>query len=386
MNKVVLKKGREKALLRGHPWIFSGAIETIPQVTPGTILPIYSAEMRFLAQGYFNPGNSLAGRVLSFEEGDLKVELKRKVAQAIDLRKRLFDLEKTNAFRLINGEGDGIPGLIVDSYNGHLVIQVHTQGIESLKSYFIEQFIELLEPKSIYEKSLSPSRKEEGLAPYEGNCFGQTPEIVEILENRLKFAVSIPTGQKTGFFLDQRAMRAQIGELSKGRKVLNCFSYSGGFSIYALQGGASSVTSIDSCAKASQLAHENTRLNDLNHHEIVQSDVSEFLDRSDFNWDLVILDPPAFAKRREHVDHALKGYQKLNEKVLRKLPPNSILLTCSCSHFVDEALFQLAVFTASRKAGRFVRILGNHIRAADHPVALTHPEGGYLKSLLLFVE
>lgn len=378
MTRVILKKGRDKALLRGHPWIFSGALASLPKVAPGSILPIYSAEGEFLAQGYFNPGNSLVGRILTFTEGDIQIELKRKLAEAIALRKQFFG-PTTNAYRLINAEGDGISGLIVDYYNGYLVIQVHTQGIENLKSYFIEQLIDLLQPKGIYEKSLSGSRQEDGLEPFEGLCYGEIPETIEILENGLKFAVSIPHGQKTGFFLDQRSMRAQIGQLAKGRKVLNCFAYSGGFSIYALHGGAQSVTSVDSCPYACALAQKNGP------HTVIQSDVFTFLERDDFDYDLVILDPPAFAKKRGNIEHALKGYQKLNEKVLRKLPPRSLLLTCSCSYFIDETLFQLSIFTASRKAERNVRIIGKHVQAPDHPISITHPEGSYLKSLLLFV-
>lgn len=385
MTRAILKKGREKALLRGHPWVFSGALASLPQVLPGTILPIYSAEGQFLAQGYFNPGNSLVGRILSFEEGKIEELLSKQLLQAISMRKQLFGPE-TNSYRLINGEGDGIPGLIVDFYNGYLAIQIHTRGIDNLKTFFIEQLIELIQPKGIYEKSNSPSRQEDGLQPTEGLLYGEVPDTIEILENGLKFTVSLPTGQKTGFFLDQRSMRAQIGELAKGRKVLNCFAYSGGFSIYALNRGALSVTSVDSCAKACALAEQNSLLNNHQNHTAVQSDVFEFLERDNFDWDLVILDPPAFAKRKGNVEHALKGYQKLNEKVLRKLPPNSLLLTCSCSHFVDETLFQLAIFTASRRAGRVVQIIGGHRQAPDHPISINHPEGGYLKSLLLFVQ
>lgn len=385
MNKVTLKPGREKALLRGHPWIFSGAIAALPKIEPGQILPIYSSQGEFLAQGYFNPGHSLIGRILAFEEGNIHELLRKKLLEAINMRKQILD-SSTNAYRLVNGEGDGIPGLIVDFYNGYLAIQVHTCGIENLKPFFVEQLINLIQPKGIYEKSHSPSRKEDGLELFEGPLYGQVPETIEILENNHKFLVSLPSGQKTGFFLDQRSMRAQIGELARGRNVLNCFAYSGGFSIYALKGGAASVTSVDSCPDACRLATENTLLNTLEGHTIVQSDVFEYLDKLDFDHNLVILDPPAFAKKKESVDHALKGYQKLNEKVLRKLPPASLLLTCSCSHFIDETLFKLAIFTASRKAGRSVRIIGAHRQAPDHPIAITHPEGSYLKSLLLFVE
>ena len=265
-------------------------------------------------------------------------------------------------------------------------MQIHTQGIEKLRDFLVQSLIEKLSPKGIFEKSLSPSRREEGLDPIQGNLYGTIPDSIPILENGLQFLISIPHGQKTGFFLDQREMRLKIQSLASTRKVLNCFAYSGGFSIYALQGNAQSVTSVDGCPKACQLAEDNSTLNGFINHEVIQSDVFDFLESTTLDFDLVILDPPAFAKKKNHIKNALKAYQNMNEKVIKNLPKNSILLTCSCSYFVDENLFKRAVFSAALKARRFVKILGQHIQAPDHPIALTHPEGGYLKSLLLFVE
>jgi len=381
VSKVILKEGREKSLLRGHPWIFSGALANMPDCKPGQLLPIYDAEGGFLAQGYFHPGHSLIGRVLSRKRGPIAPILKERLQSALELRKILFDPEITSAYRVVNGEGDGIPGLIVDQYDGHFVIQVHTQGIERLKPLLLDLIKEVFQPKTIYEKSSSSFRSEEGLSPFEGNQFGKTPEFLEVRENGHPFWVSIPNGQKTGFFLDQRNMRALVASLAKGRRVLNCFSYTGGFSLYAAAGGAESVVSIDRCKRACMLAEKNLAL--YANHKIVCADAFEtpFSD-SDF----IILDPPAFAKKRKHLDSALRAYQTLNERALRAIRPKGLLLTSSCSYFVDEQTFQHTLFLAAQKAGRNVQILSKHLQAADHPISLFHPEGGYLKSLLLFVD
>lgn len=385
-KKVVLKPGREKSVLRGHPWIFSGALESLPICDPGTILPVYSSQGEFLAQAYFHPDNSLTGRILSFQQGEIKKKLEQLLISACQLRKQLFEGQKTNAYRLINGEGDGLPGLIVDYYDGYLALQIHTQGIEKLRDFLIQQLVKILSPKGIYEKSLSPAREEDGLEMREGILYGNVPEKISILENGKTFLVSIPEGQKTGFFLDHRSMRQKVEEISKNRRVLNCFSYTGAFSIYALKGGAKEVTSIDSCKTACRLAEENTEINQLKNHQILQADVFDYLESHPIEQDLVILDPPAFAKKRKHLDNALKAYQKINYTVLKGLPPRSFLLTSSCSYHVTEELFVQAVFFAAEKAKRNARILSRHLQAADHPISLNHPEGAYLKSLLLFVE
>lgn len=381
MGKVLLKPGREKSILRGHPWIFSGALAQIPNCQPGEILSICDSQGNFLAQGYFNPGNSLVGRILTYEKGNIRSILKKKLEKAISLRETLFDKSQTNAYRLINAEGDGISGLIVDFYDGYLVVQVHTQGVERLKEELIALLIEQIQPKGIYEKSLSSARGEEGLPPFEGLLYGQVPPLIQIKENGHLIWVSIPEGQKTGFFLDQRDMRKKVGSLSKGKNVFNCFSYTGGFSLYAAAGGAKSVTSLDQCKRACALAEKN--LSGYSNQSVICGDAFEHPFPS---VDFLILDPPAMAKKRKHVDNALRAYQKLNEKAFRAIHQNGFLLTSSCSYFIEERQFQQAIFAAAVKTSRSVRILSKHIQAADHPISLFHPEGAYLKSLLLFVE
>jgi 23S rRNA (cytosine1962-C5)-methyltransferase len=387
-KKVILKEGKEKSLLRKHPWIFSGAIASIPACEPGEILPVYSSDGQYLAQACFHPDNSLSGRVLSFTHQETKDLLKAKIQEALDLRKKFFDPELTNAFRLINAEGDGLSGLVVDYYNDVLVLQISTCGMERLKAQIVEILISLLSPKAIYEKSCSSTRKQEGLKEQEGFLYGEEIKEVEILENGMKFLVSLTQGQKTGFFLDQREMRKLVSCYSKEKKVLNCFSYSGGFSLFALKGGASFVDSVDSCGKASELARKNTRLNGFSkeQHGIHQKDGFSFLKDSDLDYDLVILDPPAFAKKKSDIAEACKGYKEINRTAMEKMPPKSLLLTCSCSYHIDGDLFQNLLFQAASEAKRNVKILHRHIQAIDHPISLNHPEGEYLKSFTLFID
>ena len=355
----------------------------MPAITPGEIVAVFSASGSFLAQAYFHPENSLAGRVLSFSEESIEAVLKDRLTQALHLRQTL-NLD-ANAYRLINAEGDGIPGLIVDYYAEVLVIQVSTWGIEKLKPFLIEALVQIVKPKAIYEKSVSASRRGEGLEDAQGWLYGEPVSQVQIVENGLSFLVSIEEGQKTGFFLDQREMRRLIGTYSSGKRVLNCFSYTGGFSLFALKGGAMHVTSVDSCSKACLLAEQNTALNGFSSHKIVCEDVFSFLSREPIDQEIVILDPPAFAKKRADVDASCQGYKTLNRIVLEKMPPHSLLLTCSCSHFISEELFQNLLFQAAHEARRAVRILSHHRQASCHPTSLYHPEGEYLKSLLLHV-
>ena len=386
MNQgVVLKPGKEKSLLKRHPWVFSGAIADFPSIDNGDILPIFSATGNFLAQGYFHGQNSIAGRVLTFSDQPIQETLSSAIDRAIALRRSFFTDDVTNCFRLINAEGDGMPGLIVDQYDRVLVIQINTCGIEKLKGQIVEMLIAKCKPEAIFEKSTSSARRQEGLADRQGWIYGQHSSELIVRENGLKFYVSLETGQKTGFFLDQREMRKKIGELSRGKRVLNCFSYSGGFSIYALHAGASHVTSVDSSAEAVSLARRNTELNQLDaeRHTIVQADVFDFLRKTPDAYDLIILDPPAFAKKRGDQNAACAGYKEINRigfELLKKggsaLP---LLLTCSCSHFIDEDLFQNVVFQAAVDAHCDAQILSKHSQAPDHPISLAHPEGAYLK-------
>jgi len=373
---VILKKGKEKPLLNGHPWIFSGAVAQMPPHAAGEIYPIYSAAGDFLGEGYFNAKASIVGRLLS--------NLAQRLEQSIAFRQTLFGPE-TTAYRVVNGEGDFIPGLIVDKYGDHLVLQVGTLGIERLKNQIVEHLQRLLNPKAIYEKSTLPSRKEEGLSEVQEWLGSPGQEEVEILESGLRFKISLTEGQKTGFFLDQREMRQKVRTRAKGKKVLNCFSYTGGFSVYAAAGGAMKVDSVDISEKAIALARTNLELNPKVPGNCYVEDVFTFLREHPLDYDLVILDPPAFAKKQKDVMQGCRGYKDINRVALQKMPPGSTLLTCSCSHFVDERLFQMVVFQAAAEARRAVQIIGRHTLAPDHPINLAHPEGGYLKSLLLRV-
>ena len=387
MSKVILKKGKEKALRNRHPWVFSGAVETAPSSMQGEIFPVYSFENQLLGSGYFNSRSSITGRMLTFDAEPPLEALKKHLISAIALRKILLKNQKTTAFRLINSEGDSIPGLVVDQYVDVLIVQIGTLGIDRLKSQIVALLKELCNPSAIYEKSALPSRKEEGLTNIQGNLFGNVPEQITILEHDLQFQVDLMEGQKTGFFLDQREMRQKVRELAAGRKVLNCFGYTGGFSVYAAAGGARKVDTVEISAKALAAARKNMDLNGFNGLEqnYFEADVFTFLRENLLNYDLVILDPPAFAKRQKDVVQACRGYKDIHRIALQKMPANSFLVTSSCSHYVEDKLFQTVVFQAAMEAQRDVQIIGRHFLAPDHPIHLCHPEGDYLKSLVLHV-
>ncbi len=389
-KKVFLKKDKERFIKQNrHPWIFSGAIESFPEgFSSGEIASLYSHGGEFLAIAYFNIENSLSGRILSFEKKPIENILQENIRQSFSFRKELFNLSETNCFRCVNAEEDGLPGLIVDLYDNIVVIQINTLGMDKLRSFIVDALIKELSPRSIYEKSNSSSRLQEGLEKQEGLLYGEEVSDVVVKENGILFAVSITEGQKTGFFLDQREMRKKIGELSKDKAVLNCFSYSGGFSLFALKGGAKEVTSVDSCLKAVELAVTNTELNNfsVDKHHIVRDDVFAFLEEEDLStYDLIILDPPAFAKKRQDIEPASRGYKQLNQSVFERCKKNTLLLTCSCSYFIDDSSFKQILFQAASAAKREVKILQSHIHALDHPISLYHPEGDYLKSFLLWI-
>ena len=377
MSCVILKPGKEKSVLRRHPWIFSGAIASLSSFEDGDILPVYSHDKQLLAHAYFHTKNSIAGRILSFGKEDPLEAVQRNIKEALALRKNL-----PSGKRLINAEGDALPGLIVDEYPGVLVMQITTCGMEKLKPLILKTLIKELSPLSIYEKSHSGARRQEGLSDAKGVLYGDLIPEVTLYENEIPYIVSIPDGQKTGFFLDQKEMRKKISEISLGKKVLNCFAYSGGFSIAALKGGALHVDSVDISLDACELSRRNTP--DLSKHTIIQKDVFDFLKTSPLDYDIVILDPPAFAKKRSDIDAACAGYKEINRTVFQKIKSGSLLLTSSCSSYITPDLFQNLIFQAALEAGRFVRIVGRHIQAYDHPISLNHPEGDYLKSLLLY--
>lgn len=385
---ITLKEGKEKAIRNHHHWIFSGAILNAPSFVDGDILPVRSFKGELLGSAYFNRQSKIIGRMVCFDSTSPLEAIKTNMKAAIKWRCSLFKGTDTNAYRLINGEGDGLPGLIVDQYNDVLVLQIGTLGFDRLRSWIVDFLVETLQPRAIYEKSLLPSRKEECLEPKQGVLFGSLTENVTIMENGLQFSISIPDGQKTGFFLDHREMRQWVKELALNKRVLNCFSYTGAFTAYALAGHALSVDSVDISEQAISQVKHNLELNKLSmkDSQFLAVDAFQFLRENPLNYDLIILDPPAFAKRQKDIIPACRGYKDINRLAISKMPPGSLLLTSSCSYHVDEALFQKVLFQASIEAKRKVQIIGRHRIAPDHPINICHPESDYLKSFLLHVE
>jgi 23S rRNA (cytosine1962-C5)-methyltransferase len=386
--RVVLHKGKDKAIKNRHHWIFSGAVKSLPaDFENGDILPVQSFEGEFLGYAYFNKQCSIMGRMVGFGDTSPEEAIEKNIESAISLRKQFLEI-KTNAYRLVNGEGDSVPGLIVDRYADVLVIQLATLGMEKLKPSIVNLLVKKICPRCIYEKSNLPSRREEGLPDFEGFLYGEKMEIVEIVEDGVRFLVDLIHSQKTGFFLDQREMRWLVGSLAAQKRVLNCFSYTGGFSVCALKGGAIQVDSVDTSEKAIELAKENLKVNgfDIHRQGFYVEDVFEFLRQRELTYDFIILDPPAFAKKKADVVQACRGYKDINRLALSKILPQGLLLTFSCSFYVDEALFKKVVFQAAQEAGRKVRIIQKHHLAYDHPINIYHPESDYLKGFLLYVD
>jgi 23S rRNA (cytosine1962-C5)-methyltransferase len=390
-QSIVLKPERDKHVRNKHPWVFMGAIASYPEFSNGDLLPVINAERNFIGYGYFNRGQSISGRMVSFREGDPMVAIRESMESAAALRKIAVP-PQTDAYRLVNGEGDNLPGLIVDVYKDVAVLQINTLGMENLKPMLVEKLREMIPLKGIYEKSNSATRKKEGLPPADGWAYKvgnfQTLDEAEILEHGLRFTVNFTDSQKTGFFLDQREMRNLVKQHSKGRRVLNCFSYTGGFTVYALAGGAEFADSVDISESAVDGARKNVKLNGFSSEAngFFSQDVSGYLQDTDKDYDFIILDPPAFAKRASDIKNASRGYREINRLAMLKLPAGGLLLTSSCSAHIDRQLFQTIIFQAAKDAKRNVRIISCHILAADHPVNLFYPEGDYLKSLLLYMD
>ncbi len=384
---VILRPGKDKAVRNRHHWIFSGAVDRLPDFEDGSLLPVRDAKGGFLGYGYFNRRSSIVGRMLSFDETPPETALADNIRRAVALRAQMLG-DTTDACRLINSEGDGIPGLIVDRYGPVLVLQVSTLGIERLKPAILDHLREYVGSETILEKSNLPSRKEEGLAPFEGLLDGPPVESVEIREKDLRFHVHLAAAQKTGFYLDQRENRETVRSLARGRTVMNAFCYTGGFTVAALAGGALSAASFDASAPAVELARKNVTLNGLDRPDNAfwTGDVFDVFRDRGLDYDLIILDPPAFAKRRTDVVAACRGYKDIHRVVFKKCRPATLVLTFSCSYFVDEKLFRQVLFQAAGEAGRRVRICGRHRPAADHPVNIFHPEGDYLKGFLLHID
>ncbi len=389
---ITLRRGKEESLRRFHPWVFSGAIASAPEnLEEGDIVEVRSSDGTPLGVGHYQIG-SIAVRMLSDEIIEINREYYfNRLNNALRLRKALGLLrDDNNAFRLVHGEGDFLPGLIVDVYGQTAVVQAHSVGMHYARDIIAECLVSLpgASLRNVYYKSETTLPYKASLDPQNDYIIGSYDTDITV-ENGLKFRVDWLKGQKTGFFVDQRDNRSLLRHFARGRRVLNMFCYTGGFSVYALSGGATLVHSVDSSAKAVSLTRDNVRLNfgDDAPHEAFAEDAFKYLaEMKDGAYDLVVLDPPAFAKHRGAIKNALRGYQKLNARAMEKMPEGSILFTFSCSQAVSKEQFRLAVFSAAAQVGRRVRILHQLTQPADHPINIYHPEGEYLKGLILYIE
>jgi 23S rRNA (cytosine1962-C5)-methyltransferase len=396
---IYLKKGKEDSLTRKHPWIFSGAISRCDDnMEEGEVVRVMSGKGDFIAIGHWQIG-SIAIRVLSFDDVAIDGEFyENKLSIALDVRKSIGLLRGGNnideknintTYRLVHGEGDGLPGLVIDMYDGTAVMQAHSIGMHVHRHIIAESLKKVMgeELKAVYYKSETTLPFKADLGQENGFLIGKSTNDVAH-ENGLKFHIDWLKGQKTGFFIDQRDNRALLEQYSKGRRVLNMFCYTGGFSVYSMRGGAELVHSVDSSSKAVELVNKNIALNfpGDTRHQAFAADAFKFLDEMASNYDLVILDPPAFAKHRDALKQALRGYTKLNAKAMEKMPNGSILFTFSCSQAVNKEQFRTAIFAAALQTGRQIRILHQLHQPADHPININHPEGEYLKGLVVYLE
>jgi 23S rRNA (cytosine1962-C5)-methyltransferase len=384
--RIILKKGREKPLLRGHPWVFSGAVARVEgDPSPGDFGEVYSMEGQFLGLGHLNLRSQIILRLLTQKREEIGADFYRERISKAALLRQEWLTGKTDAYRMVNGEGDFLPGLIVDRYGKTLVLQCLTAGMERQKELLLELIVNNLFPQTVYERSDAPTRKEEGLPETSGLLYGEdVPDRVEIEEYGCRFKVDIRRGQKTGFYLDQRENRSILGGLSEGKKILDCFCYTGPFSIHAGSGGAREVTLIDSSEEALDRAEEHFALNHLGEipHRLIRGDAFNVLRNLEQEYDIVVLDPPPFAKKKSHLSTASRGYKDLNLQAFRLLKKEGLLFTFSCSHHMGWDLFQKVVFSAAVDAGRRVQFLSRIGHPVDHPIDLNHPEGEYLKGLI----
>ncbi len=386
LPKVILKRGKEKPVLRGHPWVFSGAVARIEgEVSPGDIGEVYSQDGHFLSLGHLNPCSQIIVRILTPRREELGENFfKERISRAVHLRKELFK-GKTNAYRVINGEGDSLPGLIVDRYQETLVLQCLTAGMERIKEILTKSLVKEFHPQNLYERSDVATRREEGLTESRGLLYGKdVPEFVEIEEYGRRFRVNVKKGQKTGFYLDQRENRFLLKGLSEGRKILDCFCYTGAFSIHGGSGNAREITLIDSSEEALAMAEEHFGLNQFMKipHQCIRGDVFEVMRSLEGGYDIIILDPPPFAKKKGNLPTASRGYKDLNLWAFRLLNREGLLLTFSCSHHMNWDLFQKIVFSAALDSGKSIQLLGRMGHPWDHPIHLSHPEGEYLRGLI----
>ena len=393
MIKIYLKRGKDESLRRFHPWVFSGAIQRIEgKQEEGELARVYSSDGEYIATGHWQIG-SIAVRVLTFDDEPIDDSFwDQRLTAALEVRQSIgvADNEQNNTYRLVHGEGDHLPGLIIDIYGQTAVMQAHSVGMHICRNEVAASLKRVIQDRinHIFYKSETTLPFKADLGQENGFLLGGSPDNIA-LENGLKFHIDWLRGQKTGFFVDQRENRSLLEHYSRGRDVLNMFCYTGGFSVYAMRGGAHKVHSVDSSAKAVDLVNANVELNfpGDSRHEAFAEDAFKFLQQMEQDaYDLIILDPPAFAKHKDALHNAMKGYTRLNVRAFEKIRPGGILFTFSCSQAVSKDQFRLAVFTAAAQSGRRVRILHQLHQPADHPINIYHPEGEYLKGLVLYVE
>lgn len=394
MVEIKLKKGKEKAVLQRHPWVFSGALEKVKgEPTNGDVVKVCSANNDFLAYGYYNDQSRVAVRLLEWDENETinAAWYEQKIKKAIESRAHLFKSKDTNAYRLIFSEADFLPGLIVDQYADFLSVQILSTGIEKAKSIIIDILVQVLQPKGIFDRSDATARTHEGITAENGLLWGEAPAaFIAVKENGITYHINIAEGQKSGFYCDQRDNRLILANYAKGKTVLDCFSYSGGFSLNAFKQGAKEVTSVDSSALAIETLKQNIELNQFNtkSHVAIQSDVNKQLrafKEEGKKFDIVVLDPPKYAPSRSALDRAARAYKDLNRLGLLLLESGGLLATFSCSGAVDIETFKQIIAWAALDAGKEVQVIRQFSQPEDHPVRLSFPEGEYLKGLLIRV-
>ncbi|WP_266205547.1 class I SAM-dependent rRNA methyltransferase [Pontibacter kalidii] len=392
LTKLYLAPGKEHSLKRQHPWVFSGAIRKADgEPDEGDVVEVYSSKREFLGMGHYAPG-SIAVRIFSFEQTEPDYTFwKSKVQQAYAYRQRLglTDNPDTNVYRLVYAEGDGVPGLIVDFYKDTAVVQTHTVGMYNVRGHVAQALQEIYGDRlrAVYDKSAESLPPKGPVQAQNGYLYGQSEGGVVVTENGNQFFIDWETGQKTGFFIDQRENRDLLARYVQDKSVLNTFCYTGGFSVYALNAGAREVHSVDVSKKAIELTVKNGELSQApEKHEAFAMDTFEFLKGKEDKYDVIVLDPPAFAKSQNVRHNALMGYKRLNAEAMKKIKPGGILFTFSCSQVVDKYLFNNTVMAAAIEAGRNIKVMHHLSQPADHPISIFHPEGEYLKGLVLFVE
>ncbi len=393
MHTLIVRKERVGPVRGRHPWVFSGALKTIPEgLGSGDAVTLVDETGVFLAHGYFNSYSQIAVRLWSWDADEVVDQdfFNRRIQQAYELRTQYVLTKHTNACRIVYAENDLLPGLVVDKYADYLVVQFHTKGMEHYKKEIEKALVSVIKPKGIIERADVKREIREKNVAHEGTQnvlplhYGDIPDEIQIKENDFTFLVDVKTGQKTGFFLDQRDKRLALSKYVKGKKVLNCFSYTGGFSVYALGAGASHVVSVDASEPALVLAEKNVLLNKFKPatSQYILADVKEYLaDQQAGEFEVIVLDPPAFVKDRHKVREGLQGYRKINEQALRILPPGGVLLTCSCSAHVTLTDFRYMLTEAAARAGRTVQIIETYTHGIDHPELAAYSEGEYLKCI-----